>query len=48
MAEFHLLHEGYLSGTDDDFVGSTVSSGTGTICGSPARPTMSSSGRASG
>ncbi|HJS26526.1 MAG TPA: MBL fold metallo-hydrolase [Actinomycetota bacterium] len=25
MAEFHLLHEGYLSGTDDDFVGSTVS-----------------------
>ena len=25
MAEFHLLHEGYLSGTDDDFVGWTVS-----------------------
>jgi hypothetical protein len=25
MAEFHLLHEGYLSGTDDDFVGSTAS-----------------------
>lgn len=25
MAEFHVLHEGYLSGTDDDITGSTVS-----------------------